>query len=478
MKSSRNTLFYRYLVKYLLILGMLTGACSQVMGMEGESQATKDLFQAVYTGNVAAAENAARQGASINATDESGLTPLEVAARHGTLTDDLFRVLVSWGALLHRGPEDQRTLLMIAVHWNHLRVVNLLLRYGLDRYDPQGDALLYALKEAYQEKSDQKKVDPEREAIINTLVLQMGQISPLNQNVLALIAQEFPEYRNLFTEKAEEVEKRIIDTFVKLEATGSRLESLTQAGLPLCRTKSVAFLSEVLPIAIKRGLFSKGLLNIIKSMGSCFTAKDLSLLLIEASKIKDPTFVKAILDVLKVMETPPDLLAEALRTAAVRGYKDTVDLYLRRYGADFIGSGMLRTSAEEAALIGHLATAQLILEVSEGLIKKYPGLWSSYLTRIAQHAAIRGDLDHLSLFRFVLGTGHVNLAEVARFISMALLDPSFTPERRKALIDALEEVGKRLSSTGATEKEYQNILGPLAASAREQLRAYLHFPTT
>jgi ankyrin repeat protein len=64
----------------------------------------------------------------VNATDESGSTPLLEAARYGH--DEICRILIAAGANLKAKDRDGKTALQLAIQGNHDDVVRVLKQAG------------------------------------------------------------------------------------------------------------------------------------------------------------------------------------------------------------------------------------------------------------------------------------------------------------------------------------------------------------
>jgi hypothetical protein len=93
--------------------------------------ADQDLVAAVYSGNLRAMQEALRRGASFNARDENGYTPLHWAAFRGYVV--LAGYMLDRGATVDVGDNNGYTPLMLAAWNGHDTVVRLLLARGASR---------------------------------------------------------------------------------------------------------------------------------------------------------------------------------------------------------------------------------------------------------------------------------------------------------------------------------------------------------
>lgn len=144
-----------------LVRGVLAASVAAlVVGgpARADEAADQDLIAAVYSGNLRAMQDALRQGASFNARDENGYTPLHWAAFRGYVV--LAGYMLDRGATVDVGDGNGYTPLMLAAWNGHDTVVRLLLARGASRerlshdgftaYDysvTQGHANLQALLE-------------------------------------------------------------------------------------------------------------------------------------------------------------------------------------------------------------------------------------------------------------------------------------------------------------------------------------------
>jgi len=87
------------------------------------------LFRATREGNTDMVRSlTSSPGVDVNATDETGSTPLLEAARYGH--DDICRILIAAGANLKSKDRDGKTALQLAIQGNHDDVVRVLKQAG------------------------------------------------------------------------------------------------------------------------------------------------------------------------------------------------------------------------------------------------------------------------------------------------------------------------------------------------------------
>ena len=111
----------------LLAVSMIFTACSQKTATRNAQ--TEALFRATRAGNTDMVRSLlSAPGADVNATDESGSTPLLEAARFGH--EDICRALIAAGANLKAKDRDGKTPLMLAVQGDHDEVVRVLKQAG------------------------------------------------------------------------------------------------------------------------------------------------------------------------------------------------------------------------------------------------------------------------------------------------------------------------------------------------------------
>jgi ankyrin repeat protein len=456
-----------------------------LIGMEGgKRQATEDLFTAAKKGDVQAVKAAAERGAAINALNIVYRTPLQVAVESGTLDNALFTVLIELGAFLNTEPEP---LILTAVKSNNSKVVELLLHYGLERFDSGKWALKDALDNYERfEKEAPEKLQACREIIEN--LIRHGYQVPTERPYEHKV---FPDYRAIFSRasgvpqgvkvsKGAKIPEELFLSMAKVvlfTVSEIKLSEKLQQFIDGLENEyfinvSVDSLKMALPVlAIRKfeNLFERVIDALAKKKKLSNT--ELAQLLLPASRVGSVRIVTSILKRLDKDKTPPDILAEAFRIAAVRGNQAIVELYLERYGIDFLAPALQRI-LEEITLVGQLDIAYLILEKAESSIKEHPRQWRSSLTTIAQHAAIHGNLDSLNLFNLVLDSENVDLMAIARFISMRLLDPSL--KELTMLPSALRNVVDKLKGSN----EYRSFIAQLPQIARETLSHYLSFSGT
>jgi len=87
------------------------------------------LFRATREGNTDMVRSlTSAPGVDVNATDQTGSTPLLEAARYGH--DDICRILIAAGANLKSKDKDGKTALQLAIQGNHDEVVRVLKQAG------------------------------------------------------------------------------------------------------------------------------------------------------------------------------------------------------------------------------------------------------------------------------------------------------------------------------------------------------------
>jgi ankyrin repeat protein len=87
------------------------------------------LFRATREGNTDMVRSlTSAPGVDVNATDETGSTPLLEAARFGH--DDICRILIASGANLKSKDKDGKTALQLAIQGDHDEVVRVLKQAG------------------------------------------------------------------------------------------------------------------------------------------------------------------------------------------------------------------------------------------------------------------------------------------------------------------------------------------------------------
>ena len=111
----------------LLICGVFIAACSR-QNAANNAQVTA-LFRATREGNTDMVRSLlSGRDIDVNATDESGSTPLLEAARYGH--DEICRILIAAGANLKAKDRDGKTALQLAIQGNHDDVVRVLKQAG------------------------------------------------------------------------------------------------------------------------------------------------------------------------------------------------------------------------------------------------------------------------------------------------------------------------------------------------------------
>ena len=87
------------------------------------------LFRATREGNTDMVRSlTSAPGVDVNATDQTGSTPLLEAARYGH--DDICRILIGAGANLKSKDKDGKTALQLAIQGDHDEVVRVLKQAG------------------------------------------------------------------------------------------------------------------------------------------------------------------------------------------------------------------------------------------------------------------------------------------------------------------------------------------------------------
>ncbi|MEB3329910.1 MAG: ankyrin repeat domain-containing protein [Candidatus Sericytochromatia bacterium] len=114
-----------------LALAALVAVAWPGLPARADEQSDQDLMAAVYTGNLRAMQEALRRGASFNARDENGYTPLHWAAFRGYVV--LAGYMLDRGATVDVGDNNGYTPLMLAAWNGHDTVVRLLLARGASR---------------------------------------------------------------------------------------------------------------------------------------------------------------------------------------------------------------------------------------------------------------------------------------------------------------------------------------------------------
>jgi ankyrin repeat protein len=113
----------------LLAIALLIAGCGQRDATPARNAQTDALFRATIEGNTDMVKSLlSSPGADVNATNESGSTPLLEGARYGH--EDVCRVLIAAGADLKAKNKDGKTALMLAVQGDHEEVVRVLKQAG------------------------------------------------------------------------------------------------------------------------------------------------------------------------------------------------------------------------------------------------------------------------------------------------------------------------------------------------------------
>jgi ankyrin repeat protein len=117
----------RIVFSTLLIFGLVLAGCNRPSPTNNAQVAA--LFRATREGNTDMVRSLlSAPGVDVNATDETGSTPLLEAARFGH--DNICRMLIAAGANLKAKDRDGKTALQLAVQGDHDEVVRLLRQAG------------------------------------------------------------------------------------------------------------------------------------------------------------------------------------------------------------------------------------------------------------------------------------------------------------------------------------------------------------
>jgi len=120
-------------MKKRVVFGMFLTFCLLLAGCNRQSASNNAqvaaLFRATREGNTDMVRSLlSAPGIDVNATDETGSTPLLEAARYGH--DDICRILIAAGANLKSKDRDGKTALQLAIQGNHDDVVRVLKQAG------------------------------------------------------------------------------------------------------------------------------------------------------------------------------------------------------------------------------------------------------------------------------------------------------------------------------------------------------------
>ena len=117
----------RIVVSTLLIFCTIVAGCGRQNATSNAQVAA--LFRATREGNTDMVRSlTSSPGVDVNATDETGSTPLLEAARFGH--EDICRVLIAAGANLKSKDKDGKTALQLAIQGDHEEVVRVLKQAG------------------------------------------------------------------------------------------------------------------------------------------------------------------------------------------------------------------------------------------------------------------------------------------------------------------------------------------------------------
>jgi cytoskeletal protein RodZ len=113
---------------------------------------TPDLWQIAETGDIEQLEQVLARGAEVNVSNDSGVTPLMVAAYHGKR--EMVQELIEHGADLNAADNDGFTAGMLADHAGHEDVVRTLVALGVKRTATAPATETSPIRVARQEASD------------------------------------------------------------------------------------------------------------------------------------------------------------------------------------------------------------------------------------------------------------------------------------------------------------------------------------
>ena len=117
----------RIVVSTLLIFCAIVAGCGRQSTTNNAQVAA--LFRATREGNTDMVRSlTSAPGVDVNATDETGSTPLLEAARFGH--EDICRILIAAGANLKSKDKDGKTALQLAIQGDHEEVVRVLKQAG------------------------------------------------------------------------------------------------------------------------------------------------------------------------------------------------------------------------------------------------------------------------------------------------------------------------------------------------------------
>src|SRR5438270_178954 len=99
---------------------------------QSRQQMLRSLIAAIYQGNTSAVDSLIRSGASVNASNKHGTTPLYLASVQGER--EIVALLLSAGADPNQESkgESDGTPLCAAASWGRIEIVEMLLNYGAD----------------------------------------------------------------------------------------------------------------------------------------------------------------------------------------------------------------------------------------------------------------------------------------------------------------------------------------------------------
>ena len=120
-------------MKKRVVFGTFLTFCLLLAGCNRQSASNNAqvaaLFRATREGNTDMVRSLlSAPGIDVNATDETGSTPLLEAARYGH--DDICRILIAAGANLKSKDRDGKTALQLAIQGDHNDVVRVLKQAG------------------------------------------------------------------------------------------------------------------------------------------------------------------------------------------------------------------------------------------------------------------------------------------------------------------------------------------------------------
>lgn len=138
----------------------------------GEKEGAGALGRAVWNNDEAMVKELLKRGASVDARNDEGYTPLLVASYQARDVRIIKLLIVAGADVKAKSNESQKTALMLAASNLNLDAVKLFLEFGVDACakDSSGETAVDAADAHYIEDSEKHKPELEtREAIINLL---------------------------------------------------------------------------------------------------------------------------------------------------------------------------------------------------------------------------------------------------------------------------------------------------------------------